>query len=126
MVCSCLSMPKLSTIDDAPQYRLAAHRYSLRDRRSAPGLVRRRPSGIFEFEEMSHLFPLGAEIGDAGVEDVGQAGHAFDYVDAGLFDSLDLFRIVRHQADGFESEELEDGAGQFVVAEVAVEAELLG
>jgi hypothetical protein len=40
-------------------------------------------------------------------------------------DGFDFFGIVRDEPDGFEAEELEDGAGQFVVAEIAVEAELL-
>ena len=82
-------------------------------------------SRVLEFEEVAHLFALGAKVGNAGIEDVGEAGDSFHDLDAGLFDRFDFFGVVRHQADGLQTEELEDGTGKFVIAEVAVEAELL-
>ena len=74
---------------------------------------------------MPHLFPLGAEIGEARIHHIRQAGNAFHHLHAGLLHGFHFFGVVRHQADRFQAEELEDLARKLVVAQVAVEAELL-
>src|ERR1035441_3674433 len=89
-----------------------------------PAPLRKR-SEIVEFQQMPHLFPLRAEIGKAGVEHVGQAGNALHNLHPGLLHGFHLFGVVGHQADRFQAEELQDGAGQFVIAEIAIEAQLL-
>ena len=74
---------------------------------------------------MAHLLPLGAEIGKAGVEHVGHAGNALHHLHSGLLHGFHFFGVVGHQPDRFQAEELQDGAGQFVIAEIAIEAQLL-
>lgn len=73
---------------------------------------------------MPHLLALGLEINPARFMLFRDARDAFGHFDARILQRLDLIRVIRHQPHARNAEMPQDRAGQGIVAQVALEAEL--
>lgn len=73
---------------------------------------------------MPHLLALGRQITPARFMFLRDARNAFGHFDARFLQRLDLVRIIRHQPHAGNTQMPQDRAGQGIVAQVALEAEL--
>lgn len=76
------------------------------------------------FEDVAHLFLLGAEVALEGLLGLDFGGDALSDGDAGGLERGDFLRIIGDEADAGDAEELEGRGGQLVGAAVGGEAEL--
>ena len=73
---------------------------------------------------MSELFPLGIQVALGSGVWLDFARNTFGYLDSGGFDSGDLLRIIREQANLLESKRFQDFTGKLELAVISLEAEL--